>query len=81
MKLNEEFIEECNKRLAEKEKIYGGKGNPKNYTNMTDYELLYLILTDATLLQSCLFVGTKDEIKELCVDIANRCSMIWEIDN
>lgn len=77
-KVNEQFLEAMQKRLNEKEGVFVGG---LNYKNISVYGLSKLIFEDANIL------GWKtepwrtmhsDDMKKLCVDISNRCWMLWE---
>ena len=79
MKLNKQFDKARQARLDEKSKEYDGKDNPKNYKNMSNYELSRLIKKDADeLLHEGLTNPDNFTAKKLCCDISNRCQMLWE---
>jgi len=80
---NPKFLEACQKRLDEKSSEYDGEDNSKNYRNMCYWDLTQEIANDVCYIQSefpffpsmgC----SKEKIQKLCIDIASRCSMIWE---
>lgn len=75
-KVNRKFIKVCDQRIKEKEPEYGGKNNPLNYRNIGEGKLVELIYWDTFILKHETHnVGFK---QKLCIDIANRCSMLWE---
>jgi len=82
-KLNPKLIEKCNDRIAEKESIYGGEDNPKNWRNMFEPDLMDLVGEDYDKLNYFIDDETPIEISTeeaqlLCVDMINRLGMIWE---
>jgi len=78
-KVNKQFIEAMQKRIDGKPAEYDGADNPKNYKNMSEYELSRLIKKDAEqLFHNVLSNPDKFIAMEQCIDIANRCWMLWE---
>ncbi len=75
-KVNKQFIIEMQKRLDEKDLIYGGEMNTRNYKNMDSSVLLHLINKDI----KCVYSDplSEREYRKKLVDIANRCGMAWE---
>jgi hypothetical protein len=76
--VNKQFIEACNTRLAEKEPFYGGDENPKNYKNMDEKDLVKDLFLDAGELDLYIGAADKPKLRKLCIDISNRCWMLWE---
>jgi len=74
LKVSKGFEESCNQRFAQKEKVYGGNDNPKNYRNMSEEELKRRVINQAHILAE-----TNDikKLKRELVDTANLCELTW----
>jgi len=75
-KVSKDFIRACNRRFAEKEKVYGGKDNPKNYKNMKPLALLMRVLNQESIINR-LGSMPSDELRKELVDTANLCELAW----
>lgn len=79
-KISKGFGKARNKRFAEKEPDYGGKGNPNNWRNLRPETIVRDISYDAVTLDKLVYEQRAVDIKrckKLCIDIANRCELLW----
>ena len=76
LEVSKEFEEVRNQRFMEKEKVYGGNDNPKNYQNMTKVQLLMRVIDQADIINRLGSSGGSRLKKEL-VDTANLCELAW----
>lgn len=77
-KVNKEFIEAMQTRLDEKTSIYDGEDNPKNYKNLRGLTLINDIQEDSIKIEKAYALKNDSFAQEKLIDIANRCSMLWE---